>query len=159
MLVPLGQFICDECGSVIESPEDGYVEWESVREDGRTIVRGFRIVHHARVSPLGGLEGCYRYGNSPYRMDMHLNYFLEHAHQYMFSFLYLGQMHDPDFRVGCQVIDFVQFTDFFKRLTIPYYEEARRYFPVAIQDGFIQDDNEIGLYTPERLRSIIEHYR
>ena len=40
MLVPLKQFICDECGTVIESPEDGYVEWESVREYGHTTVRG-----------------------------------------------------------------------------------------------------------------------
>lgn len=159
MLEPLRQFICDECGQVIESPEDGYVEWEEVGEqDRRPIVRGFRIVHHARKSPLGGREGCYKYGDSLYRMDMHLHHYLECAHQNMFSYLYLGQKHDPDNHIGCRIENFVEFTDFFKRLTIPYYEEARQYFTRAIRDGYVEDDNEIFLFTPERLRSIIEHY-
>ena len=159
MLKPLEQFICDECGHIITSSHEGYVEWEAGQDiEGACFARGFRIVHHLHSSPLGGREGCYKYGNSNYRHDMHLNNFLENAHQYMCSFLDLGLLHDPDCRIGCRIQDFREYSDFFRRLTIPYYEEARKYIPEALHDGCFDDANEIAFYTPELLRRIIEKY-
>ena len=53
MLKPLEQFICDECGQVINSPKEGYVERESGTDaNGKMFARGFRIVHAAYASPL-----------------------------------------------------------------------------------------------------------
>lgn len=155
MLRPLEQFKCDECGQTIDSPSDGYVEWEEVEEDGHYTVRGLRIVHKPHASPNYG--GCYRYEGSPYRLDNELTFFLEYPQQHLFSFLDPGIVHNREQRNFNKVADFPAFVDFFKRLTIPYYEEARIYFPQAMRDGLV-DDNEIGLYTPERLQAIIEHY-
>ena len=159
MLRPLEQFICDTCGDIIENLHDGYVEWEEGTDDnGHPFARDFRIVHHRRVSPIQTREGCYTYGNSNYRHDMHLEHFLAHVHQYLTSFMDLGMVHDSDSHIGCRIVDFREFTEFVRRLTIPYYEEARRYIPEAIQEGYMQDVNEIGLYTPEYLQALINHF-
>lgn len=163
MLKPLEQFICDECGLVINSPKEGYVEWESGFDDakGKMFTRGFRIVHAYNASPLKNKsrEGCYKYGGSPYRRDIDLEYFLKYAHQNMFSLLDLGFLHDKDNKIGCQISDFREFVDFFKRLTIPYYEEARQYFEEAIVDGEIAgDENEIYIFSEEKLKSIVQKY-
>lgn len=162
MLKPLEQFICDECGQVINSPKEGYVEWESGTDaNGKMFARGFRIVHAAYASPLAhkSTEGCYKYGRSHYRSDIDLEYFLKYAHQEMFSLLDLGFLHDKNKNIGCQISDFSEFVDFFKRLTIPYYEEARQYFQEAMADGEIYgDENEIYLFSEEKLEKIVQKY-
>lgn len=162
MLTPLKQFVCDECGKIIDSPKEGYVEWEyGTDENGKMFARGFRIVHAAYTSPLKdkNKEGCYKYGNSLYRSDIDLEYFLKHAHQYMYSYLHLGFLHDPKNEIGCQIDNFPEFVDFFKRLTIPYYEEARLSFGQALADGIIADENEIYLFTEDVLKSIVDKYQ
>lgn len=162
MLRPLEQFICDECGDIINTPKEGYVEWESERlPDGREYCHGFRIVHAYFASPKKDRhgEGCYRYGNSEHRLDIDLDFFLRNVHQEMFSMLDLGIYHDPENHRGSSIQDYREFVDFYKRLTIPYYEEARMYITQALQDGFIGgDENELYLYTPELLERIVRQY-
>lgn len=68
-------------------------------------------------------------------------------------------MYDPEGRVGCLISDFKEFPDFFRRLTIPYYEEARLYFDQARSDKDIAgDENEILIYTEDFLKRIVERY-
>ena len=58
-LKPLQQWLCDECGEVIEEPAHGYLEW---LQDDSHKAYGFRIVHHAPRSPRRPSGGdCYRY--------------------------------------------------------------------------------------------------
>ena len=161
MLTPLKQFVCDECGLIIDSPKKGYVEWEhGTDKNGKMFARGFRIVHAAYASPMKdkNKEGCYKYGDSYYRSDIDLDNFLRCAHQYMYSYLQLGFLHDANNEIGCQIDNFPEFVDFFKRLTIPYYEEARFSFQQALADGFISDESEISLFTEDVLKSIVEKY-
>lgn len=71
----------------------------------------------------------------------------------------LGFLHDKNKNIGCQISDFSEFVDFFKRLTIPYYEEARQYFQEAMADGEIYgDENEIYLFSEEKLEKIVQKY-
>lgn len=161
MLKPLEQFICDECGQVINSPKEGYVEWESgIDKNGKMFARGFRIIHSSQASPMEKIngKGCFKYDESPYCSDIDLDYFQKTVHQKLFSLLDLGFMHDKNQEVGCQISDFREFVDFFKRLTIPYYEEARQYFQEAIEDCEISDENEIYLFTEENLKRIVQRY-
>jgi hypothetical protein len=58
MLEPLRQWICDTCGEIIQSAEQGYVEWMETNDK----MHGFRIVHHARHSPRKGIGGDCYYG-------------------------------------------------------------------------------------------------
>ena len=159
-LKPLTQFYCDECGGIIENPRDGYVEWEGGYDEknGKHFVRGFRIIHRKVKSPCKGSDGCYKYGRSKFRLDNELTHILEYSKQRIFSWLDRGFIHDPDGKIGCEVIDMKSFVDFAKRLTIPYYEEARIYFEIALQDGYFSDCNEVSLYSESALKAIIERY-
>jgi hypothetical protein len=59
-LVPLKQFICDECGGVIGKPDEGWLEFHI---ESQTLgSSGFRIVHHATHSPFGP-GACYHRAN------------------------------------------------------------------------------------------------
>lgn len=60
----------------------------------------------------------------------------------------LGFLHDRNNKIGCQISYFREFVDFSKRLTISYYEEARKYFEEALEDEEIcGDENEIYLFS------------
>lgn len=160
-LKKLTQFYCDECGEIIEKPEDGFVEWEDELKEkiNKRFVRGFRIVHRKTKSPFReNREGCFKYGNSKYRSDDELSNFIKYKLQRIYSLLDLGFMHDSEGDIGCRVENMKEFVDFAKRLTIPHYEEARKYFQAALDDGYFSDMNEIKLFSESSLKSIIEKY-
>jgi hypothetical protein len=58
-LKPLQQFVCDTCGELIQSVDQGYVEW--LWDDKGGNARDFHIVHHALYSPLKPDLGCYQH--------------------------------------------------------------------------------------------------
>lgn len=161
MLIPLKQFICDECGEIINSPGEGYVEWEEgIDQDGQFFAKGFRIVHHLPKSPYknSSHRGCYKYEGSLHRSDIDLEHFLDDSHQLLYAFLSSGHFLDPDGMVKNKIEDFVEFVDFAKRLTVPFYEEARMYIGQAIGDPDFNNNNSVDLYTEETLKKIVEKY-
>ncbi|WP_321425938.1 hypothetical protein [uncultured Bacteroides sp.] len=161
MLEPLKQFYCDECGQVILRPEDGYVEWISIydKEKEKFISRGFRIVHHPSTSPYkANREGCYKYGDTNGRMDIALNSFLENVNVELMSFLDPGFLHNSSRKDLTGIIDFPEFADFSRRLTVPYYEEARLYFDQISSDEDFNDRIERSLYSEKTLKRIIDKY-
>ena len=88
-----------------------------------------------------------------------MEHYLKNAHQEMFSLLDIGEFHDPSGSFICGISDFREFVEFFRRLTIPYYEEARLYFSQALEDGIISTDmNVILLYSEDILKDIVEKY-
>lgn len=147
MLEPLKQWICDFCETIINSPEDGWVEWLSGKETFNSCF-GFKIVHNYGSSPRGK-GGCFPYiEESP--SNMHLIHFIgEKGYVYLLSFLDLGPDVIPEYK-GPRVKDIREFIEFMKRLTIPYYEEARLYFNNL-------EDNSIS-YHQEELKKIIKIY-
>jgi len=161
MLAPLTQFICDTCGQVIERPEDGWVEWISDFEGERPMNRGFRITHHHSTSPIATEhnEGCYKYTNHSGRSDLHLHDFISEEYKMaeILSYLDIGPYHDPTYH-GPYVNNMREYVEFVRRLTIPYYEEARQYWQDAIDDGYFGDCNELWLYGASNLKRLIEQY-
>lgn len=155
MLKPKEQFICDQCGQVINSPEEGYVEW--LDSDDNKTSSGFRIVHQYVHSPLKAVNegGCYKYNKIPGRRDVPLDHFLEIAQTYLLSFLDKGIYVDS--KANCRISDFREYTEFARRLTIPYYEEARFYMKDAYSDNEF-DGCEMSVYTEETFKYIIEKY-
>lgn len=57
-----------------------------------------------------------------------------------------------------KIEDFGEFVDFAKRLTVPFYEEARMYIGQAIGDPDFNNNNSVDLYTEETLKKIVEKY-
>lgn len=158
MMEPLKQFICDECGEIIEIPEEGFVEWTREMVAGKLYTSGFRIVHNKFYSPYKQTRahGCYKYNDHPGRSDTHLEHLLEMPQQYLLSFLDLGQFHDIDGN-SCSIKDFREYADFARRLTVPYYEEARLYFDDAMSDGY-SECNPYLIFKEDTLKRMIEEY-
>lgn len=149
-LEPLNQWICDTCGEVINSTRDGYVQWDTNENDE---IIDFIIVHHKPASPRKDTRaGCYRYSK-----DKHIKEFLgEKGLVRLHSLLDPGQYHLPTFRGG--VSNIRGWSEFYKRLHLSYYEEARQYWGRAMNDGYFGGSNEIFIYLPDNLKGMIEHY-
>ncbi|MFT3796522.1 hypothetical protein [Flavobacterium sp.] len=153
MLQPLTQFLCDTCHGVIENPDQGWIEWLS-KYDGTVPKRrstNFRICHHKM--------SCQKLAKHPDCADLPLREFVgAKAAVHLASLLDVGRFHERDYS-GPEVTDFAEFAELMRRLTIPYYEEARQYWNRAMHDGYFYDQNEIYLYLPDSLMSMIEHYQ
>ncbi len=150
----LKQWVCDVCGEIIEKSSDGYVIWKA---DLNNKYYDFKIVHQCRRDSMGNIAGCDNLREYP--LSAHLPNFLgKRGLVYLLSFIDVGAMHSPD-NLYTYVKDMREFTEFFKRLQIPYYEEARLYWNKAIADGYFDGANEIWVYLPFTLQRLIEKYK
>lgn len=148
-LKPLQQWVCDTCHEIIEKPEDGYVQFH---KDSNKLYDDFIIVHHKPESPLDNKNGCYIY-NFDVGLDECLG---DNGKVYLLSLLDPGEYFTDPFRPMTSNIR--AWVEFFRRLQIPYYEEARQYWSRAMEDGFFGDCNEQWMYEPETLKLLIEKY-
>jgi len=145
MLKPLKEFICDTCGEVINKPEEGWVEWLSFIEDDELKGKDFRICHHK--------SKCQKHARHQYCSDLPMTHFIGGE-----AVAHLTGMLDPKVNDGCTPIDMEQFIDFFRRFTLPYYEEARQYFPKAKEVNWFEDSKYINIYRPEKLSEFIRNF-
>ena len=138
------KWFCDVCGRIIDSPEKGYVVWNDATE---TNDFGYKILHaNGFLDEHGNKYVCDK--NHPYRSSMELARLMSYigvAH--LLSMLESGSLHKSIF------------SEIFRRLFIPYYEEARLYFDEAKKDDFFKELNEAEMSTPEILEKIIKKYR
>lgn len=153
MLKPLTEWICDACGETIEAPEYGYVEWQMAGSKKF----GFRIVHHATRSPRRNNGGNCYYTTSERGGDMSLDRVVGPIGlAVLTSWLDIGSFHESVFS-GPSVLDIREWVTLFRRLHLPYYEEARLCTDELcgeLDDGV----NEIYLYLPNTLRHVIERH-
>lgn len=163
MLLPLTEFICDTCRQIIKSPQEGWMEWISLDNPVKGVneIHSFRIVHQKYYSPLkeNSGQGCYQHGNKSGRNDNGLNAVIRNDNgiSYLLSLLDPGPYHLPTYG-GFAISDMRNYVETFRRLTIPYYEEARTFWSRACQEGYFQDDNELAIYKPENLQKLISYY-
>jgi hypothetical protein len=159
-MIILEQWICDKCGGLIKSPENGWFEWLTGDSNGQKVgAHGFKIVHDSPSSPRG-LKGCYHYEDELDRADNHLSYFVgAEGMVRLLAKLDVGPIIDPQ-RISRipGVRDIREFAEYFRRLMLPHYEEARTYFEAANSDGFFEGMNEYRVYQQETLQMIIEKY-
>jgi hypothetical protein len=145
-LEPLSQWICDGCNDTV-SKEDGWLEWL----DDAQGTRQFHIVHNrARCHHHANHDGC---------SDMHIDAFLgPDGLQNLLSMLDIGPLLAPNGPQEHGVADVRGYVDTIRRLHVPYYEEARRYFDSARSDGYFADHNEVSIFRPRTCLAIIERY-
>lgn len=157
MLRPLKEWYCDKCGELIKSPKDGYVQFKRTTEglSKGIAYEDFAIVHHYNASPLNyNIKGCYIY-DADVSLETLLGY---NGMVYLLSILDTDAYHLHDFKLSMPQDTIRKWDDLFKRLQLPYYEEARRYLDSAIKDGYFEEYVDYCIYKPENLKRIIEHY-
>jgi len=157
-LKPLEHWICDTCSEAILEPNHGYVEWRSGYGTGEG-AHSFRIVHHAPRSPRYAKGGtCYQFNDALDQSTLELPHFLgPHGVVLLLSLVDVGLHHDPN-RKERPAKDLREWANVFRRLQLPYYEEARRYWSRATNEGYFEDLNEIAIYQSARMRKMIEYY-
>ena len=140
----LQEWVCDVCGKIINEPEDGYIIWKS--NDDKFY--DFRIIHQ-------GICDNREYTQSAPLTD-HLG---ADGLIVLTAFLSAGEL---KVRSGsgncCEVTNFDEFVDLFRRLQVPYYEEARIKFSNTEVIRRLDDMTEVGPYTEEYLKKIIEKF-
>jgi hypothetical protein len=152
MLEPLRQWICDTCGEIIQSPEQGYVEWMETNDKRH----GFRIVHHASHSPRKGIGGDCYYGIVERGGDGSLTDFVgARGLLELTSWIDVGEWHDSKYSEP--EVDLREWTTLFRRLHAPYYEEAR-HCTQELRDELDCGADQIYLYLPDTLKRIVEEH-
>lgn len=154
MLEPLKQFICDTCSTVIEKPEDGWVEWLSYVDEsqGKIINKSFRVCHHKLK--------CMKFANHIHSSDGHLHSKLEDNIfvNELFCMLDPGPNVRHEHYKGPEVESIPETVEMIRRFSIPFYEEARKYFPEAKSEGYVENFNDPYFYRESNLKSIIEEF-
>ena len=151
-MLAIKQWICDVCGKIIETPEDGYVVWKWVCDNSENVaIEGkfeYRIIH-------GGSQHCDK--DRTYTLSSALSDFLGYNGLVkLLSMIDAGPMHMPVFRE--RITNIRDYLEFFRRVQLPYYEEARLLWDIAYNDGFFDGGNEVWIYLPSTLEEIIKIY-
>lgn len=155
LLEPLKQFYCDRCGRLIEQAEAGWVEFLSEPNGIGRLYYGFRIVHHS--GKCGSEKGCLRHFHRHGAGSIELDQFTgKNGINELLDFLDEGDVLEPSFR-GSSVKDMREFVELARRLTVPYYEQARQYWQRALEDGWF-DSNIDGIYGEATLKALIADY-
>jgi len=146
LLTPLSQWICDSCGEIIESADQGWLEWlhDTSLPVTKACMYGFNIVHYKPYSNREGFNGCYKYDKrrQPRYDVMVLGGPLSHyagaralpAHLMLLD----PSPHRQDSFQGPQAKELGEWSELVKRLMLPFYEEARRYVDKAQGDGILR---------------------
>jgi len=157
MLKALQEWICDTCGDLIKQPEHGYVEWLCSTRP-KYEVYGFRIGHHAPRSPRHPHGDCYKCTDNDGRLDASLSEFVGRDGLILLLLkVDPGPYHMPDYK-SPPVRDLREWAELVRRLQFPHYEEARRYWKAAKDDGFFDGANEMLVYSAGMLKAIIKQY-
>jgi hypothetical protein len=145
---PFRSFVCDGCGEKIVDVVSGVVEWV---EDGGA-PRDFRICH-APPAVASTKPKCTKYvgkmiaGHAPLARS---------SGQDGAAFV-LARMSDMCIN-GVTYTAFMEAEEVFKRLSVPYYEEARRHMTSAESDGYFDGRDPDDATRQASLREMLQIY-
>ncbi len=147
-LEPLEQWYCDSCGEVIETVNEGWLEWyRDIKEKSHNNKgKGFRIVHHDKRCMYNS-KAMYQQGKLT--ADMHLDdYTGPNGLVNLLSKIQYEYVEDD-----------AELVEIIRRLHVPYYEEARKYHDAADENGYFDGENEITRYTTRTSMYILNNYK
>jgi len=146
-------WICDTCGERIIDPQHGWVEWIQVGTGRNTRVRDMRIVHHRPASPRQPEGRCQFNGQDENAKDGG-----GIGDRPLLSYLgpdglmnLLEHLADPTFKD-------IDIPELIKRIHVPGYDLAKRYFDEAVSEGVIELNQEPGFYTQREIKAVLDHY-
>ena len=140
---PLTVWYCDVCGKPIRDQKDGYVVWQSAGDTGSP---SFKIIHQT---------GC-DHGDT--NSSAALGDFLGvDGLNHLLSFLSTNPVTTAtDRTLHTNIRNFGLFVDFFRRVQLPYYEEARLAFE---HPDYLEQAKEQGeTFTQQHLTAVIRQF-
>lgn len=140
---------CDTCRGFIARIEDGWVEWLACEEEAeRPSMRGLRLVHRRDASPTEG--GCEYDSHREFQQNGSIveGLSLERFVGPDGLMLLLSLIASGDFSAG-EVIELT------KRVQIPGYEQARDFFQMAIESGYLSPSIAIGFYLQSEIQAVL----
>lgn len=143
-LKPLEQWYCDHCGEIINTPDEGWLEWYNDYTNNKG--KGYRIVHHDKRCMYNAKQ---MFAQNKSISDMHLR-------EYIGPDGLVNLLSDIDYGVVENNSDLVEII---RRTHIPYYEEARKYHHIAEQEGFFSGENEVTRYLQSTSKDILNHFK
>tara|TARA_R110002110_G_scaffold397857_1_gene613225 strand:- start:284 stop:754 length:471 start_codon:yes stop_codon:yes gene_type:complete len=152
---PLRQWVCDKCGDLINSANEGVLQWTDyeAKDHRYYISTGFYIVHNN--------INCSFYKREEPVKDINLSEISgEIGILHMLSFFDKGifiENQYPGLRLTNN--DIRSLSEIWRRMQIPHYEEARLYYNEARMDGLLNGENEISMHTQRVLLKMIKKYR
>lgn len=135
---PLSKWKCDKCHTLIETAQEGYTTW---RDDDQGRPTGFKIVHQGACDTRLDASSVALPGFLGADGMAHLT-----------SLLTYGPLRSDGGHRGVADID--EFMDFFRRLQLPYYEEARPNFSHHDVIDEYRDATEVRPYLEDALKDI-----
>ncbi len=143
-----GPWYCDRCGSLIEEPRHGWVEWLTKGKAER-IEYGLRLVHHALYSPLRPSKCQYDEQaefelNDAIVSDGHLERFLGPD-----GLMYLLSWLERDRLPKTEILELI------RRLHVKGYELVRRDIGRAVAGGVIDEPYPDGYLSQEHINAVI----
>ncbi len=133
---------CDICDVPIEDIRRGYVIW---KEDKHHLPCDIKIIHQDKCDV----------GNYPLSSALE-DFVGQKGLVQLLNFLHLGRL---SYRIGRKPKLIVKtheaFIDSFRRVQIPYYEEARRCFR---NEELLADHPQADESTPDHLKALISEY-
>jgi hypothetical protein len=152
VLRPSRQFICDDCGKIIKSPKEGWVEFLSEPNGIGRRYFDFRLVH---ASPQRDcLNHFYRADGGSIEIDQLTG---SKGIIELLDLLDEGDVFDRSCR-DTSIKSMREFTELFRRLQVPYYEQARQYWHQALSEGWFEENNLDGIYGEKTLKNLIADY-
>lgn len=136
---PFSSWKCDVCGEKIEAVDDGYVIWHDTVNDGP---HDFHVIHQSRCD-----DGKHHSSGA-------LRDFLgADGLAKLTSMMSYGPLKGDE---PGKLQHLAEFTDIFRRMQLPYYEEARQNFNLdSVRDDF-SGATEVRPYMQDCLKDIAE---
>lgn len=136
---PLQTWTCDVCHQLIEKAEDGYVVWT----DDAKGAREFTVIHQTRCDD-----------NSKHSSQKLGDFLGPNGLAQLTAMMSYGPFKQNE---SGKIHDLAEFTDFFRRMQLPFYEEARRKFKLRqVQDDYY-DANEYLPFLQDELQIIAQY--
>jgi hypothetical protein len=143
---------CDICLQPIVLRECGVIIWFKRGAGSEILGRDLRIVHHLFSSPHGENVGCY-----PNESDQRLRDGSSMSLVPIAGALEHDTMMHRFMLIELERIPCAEVNRFIKRLFVPKYEEARRYFEVAYERGVVDQYPGDDFFTQNELSRIVEN--
>lgn len=156
MLKPLEQWICDDCGELIESHDKGIVVWQQDFQTEVYLHWGYRVIHKRGQPNQEGCDGP-AYRGWPW-LDIGNLTGIEGLTRIL-AMQTLGPLKEKlegPCKIGPKHSG--ELVDLIRRMQTPYYEEARTRFNNRDLMDWFSDNNEVAPYLPETLQQMIKDY-